>query len=91
MQAAHAALDFAVTHPVVTGRWHTESNTLVLLAAACEDDLEWLADDATARGHPVVAFREPDLGGALTAVALSPEASRLVRRLPLALREGVKS
>jgi hypothetical protein len=93
VQAAHAALDFAVAHPAVTAGWHAASNTLVLLAVPDELALSWLADDAAAAGHRVAAFREPDLGGALTAVAFEPAAWRLVHRLPLAFsqREEVRT
>jgi hypothetical protein len=91
-QAAHAALDFAVTHPELVAKWHSTSNTLVVLAAPDELALHWLADDARASGFRTVHFYEPDLGDCLTAVALEPAAHRLVSHLPLALnrREEVK-
>jgi hypothetical protein len=87
-QAAHAALDFSLAHPAVTGGWHAASNTLVVLAAADELSLGWLCDDAEVAGLHVVRFREPDLGGALTAAAFEPAAARLLSRLPLALSRG---
>jgi hypothetical protein len=65
--------------------WHRRSNILVLLAAPDELALAWLYEDATARGLRAVRFHEPDLGAALTAVALEPAARRLVAHLPLAL------
>ena len=65
--------------------WHTESNTLVLLVVPDELALSWLWTDATSAGLRCVAFHEPDLHGALTAVALEPAARRLVAHLPLAL------
>ena len=66
--------------------WHTRSNTLVLLAVPDELALSWLYTDATRRGLRAVRFHEPDLDGALTAVALEPAARRLVAHLPLSLR-----
>jgi Peptidyl-tRNA hydrolase PTH2 len=87
-QAAHAALDFAVTYPAVTGNWHAASNTLVVLAAADELSLGWLCDDAEAAGLRVVRFHEPDLAGALTAAGFEPAAALLLSRLPLALSRG---
>ena len=66
--------------------WHSESNTLVLLAVPDELALSWLWADATLAGLRVVAFHEPDLDGALTALALEPAGWRLVAHLPLALQ-----
>ncbi|MEV4510748.1 peptidyl-tRNA hydrolase [Dactylosporangium sp. NPDC049525] len=85
-QATHAALDFAVAHPDAFRDWHTDSNTLVLLAACDEDALDRLCAKASAAGHRHVRFHEPDLDGALTAAALEPAAYRLLSHLPVALR-----
>lgn len=84
-QAAHAALDFAVTYPDLVGAWHASSNTLVILAAHDELELAWLCQDAETAGLRTVRFHEPDLGGALTAAAFEPAAARLLRTLPLVL------
>lgn len=81
----HAALDFTFEHPTVAAHWHKVSNTIVVLAARDELALSWLADDATETRIEHTRFREPDIGGSLTAVALAPTAARLVRKLPLAL------
>ncbi|HET9141254.1 peptidyl-tRNA hydrolase [Actinophytocola sp.] len=87
-QVAHAALEFALAHSHLVTEWHTHSNTLVVLAAPDELDLARCYADANSAGLCVVAFYEPDLGGALTAVALEPGAHRLVAHLPLALADG---
>jgi hypothetical protein len=63
--------------------WHSDSNTLVLLAVPDELALYWLRADAIAAGVRCVAFHEPDLDGALTALALEPAARRLVAHLSL--------
>jgi hypothetical protein len=68
--------------------WHSESNTLVLLAVPDELALCWLRDDATDAGVRCVAFHEPDLDNALTALALEPAARRLVAHLPLLTARG---
>jgi hypothetical protein len=81
----HAALEFAVTYPELTASWHNASSTLVLLAACDELTLGRLRSDAQARGLHVVAFHEPNLDGALTAIAVEPAGHRLLTRLPLAL------
>ena len=84
-QLAHAAFDFAVLQPDVVQDWHASSNTLVLLAVADEPALAELYVDAKARGLRAIRFHEPDLGDALTAIALEPAARKLLTRLPLAL------
>ena len=87
-QAIHAACDFAVAHPRIFAEWQRDSNTMVLLAVRDELDLQRLRSDAVVAGRRSVAFHEPDLGDALTALALEPAAHRLVRHLPLALVPG---
>lgn len=79
VQAAHAAIEFAVMHPDLI------EDTLALLAVSDELELRELLRRAKDDGYCVVAFREPDLGCALTALALEPGGRRLVRRVPLAL------
>jgi hypothetical protein len=79
------AFEFALAHPEMVRDWHVLSNTLVLLSVPDELTLSWLAIDAASKGLRAVTFHEPDLGGALTAVALEPAARRLVAHLPLLL------
>lgn len=88
VQAAHAALEFSVRHPAAAAAWAAAGGSLLILAARDELALCWLLDDAARSGHPAAAFREPDLGGALTAVAVH-QAGRLCARYPLALRGEV--
>ena len=91
-QAVHAALDFAVTHADVVADWRAGSNTLVVLAAADELELDWICRDALTAGLLVVRFHEPDLSGALTAAAFEPAAARALAHLPTALtRKEVNS
>lgn len=87
VQAAHAALAFAVTHPGRAAAWSRAGGFLILLAARDEAALHDLAAAAGAAGFPAAAFREPDLAGALTAVAVHG-AARLCARYPLALSAG---
>ena len=83
----HAAIQFALAFPDVAA----SAPILVVLAARDELCLGWLRDDAVMAGLRVAAFHEPDLVGALTAIALEPAASRLVARLPLALAGSLTS
>lgn len=90
-QVAHAAVQFAITHPETTEAWQRSSGTLAVLAARDELALGWLSADAAIAGLRAVSFHEPDLDGALTAVALEPAACYLVRRLPTARPRAVTS
>jgi hypothetical protein len=58
---------------------------LVLLAARDELELSRLHGDVTAGGLRAVPFHEPDLDGALTAIAVEPAGRRFLNRLPLVL------
>ncbi len=86
VQAAHALRQFVEAHPDIDKKWHRESNTLALLAAPDEKALARMLDRAFDLGIRAAAFREPDLGGSLTAIAIEPAGARLCRGLPLALR-----
>lgn len=84
VQAAHALQEFNVHEPKLVAEWYRQSNTLALLSTDPQG-LGELLDDAR-RMVAVRPFHEPDLNHQLTALALGPEARRLVRRFPLALR-----
>jgi hypothetical protein len=59
VQAGHAVAEYMLRHP---GRWNNQ--TLVYLTATNLDLCLWMA-----RGVPHAVFREPDLGGVITAFA----------------------
>ncbi len=82
-QVCHAFRSFVDEHPAVDRKWFEESNTLVLLQVDTEKDLQQLKQKAVSATVEVSAFHEPDLGGALTALAIGPAGKRLVRGLPL--------
>jgi DNA-binding transcriptional LysR family regulator len=86
VQAAHALRQFTAEHPDIDRQWFEQSNTLALLAAPDERTLARMLDRAFDLGIRAAAFREPDLGGSLTAIAIEPAGARLCRGLPLALR-----
>lgn len=87
VQAAHALRAFVEEHPAEDARWFKQSNTLALLAVEDEPMLHQLWCEAVDSGVRVSGFMEPDLDGAITALALEPGAGarRLTRGLPLAL------
>ena len=83
VQAAHALAEYALRRPTEFHDWGNQ--TLVVLAA---EDLTHLS--IIEAGWPeCVDNREPDLGGALTALAVIPGCAALKRRLkslPLAFQ-----
>jgi siroheme synthase (precorrin-2 oxidase/ferrochelatase) len=83
-QLCHAIRAFTEEHPTVDREWFTTSNTLVLLETVNEEELRRVVSSVRAEGIPVSEFLEPDLGDALTAIAVSPRGRHLLRRLPLA-------
>lgn len=85
-QACHALREFVSVHPQLDAEWHENSKTLVLLGALKESDLDGLAEKAREKRIPLALNFEPDLGGALTAVAFGPQAKTLLRPLPLLLQ-----
>jgi peptidyl-tRNA hydrolase len=87
VQAAHAAHQFCVDFPTEFAAWFERSNTLAMLTVPDEQALRQLADLADDWDLKLSMFREPDLGNALTALALEPGSGtrRLCRNLPLAL------
>lgn len=90
-QVAHVALRFALSFPEIAAAWQRHSETIAIVSTRDELALSWLYTDAVRDGLHAVLFHEPDLGGALTAVALEPAARYLVRRLPTAMPRTVAS
>ncbi len=84
-QAMHAALEYAFTFPDQAKVWHDLSNTVCILQAEGEAHIEEIACEMDRCKKPHVRFREPDMGGAMTAVAVGQDAAKLLRHLPLAL------
>lgn len=88
-QSAHAAFVFSVEHPLLMETWFQESTYLVLLSVPDEHALIAHLVKLREAGIVCSAWREPDLGNELTAVAVAPSlaAQRLLANLPLTLRE----
>jgi hypothetical protein len=90
-QAAHAAFEFGLSYPRLTADWHASSGVLVLLAAPSELELSRIHVDVAAAGLRAVPFHEPDLDGALTAIAVEPAGWRFLARLPAMLARFTSS
>lgn len=88
-QMCHALRYYAEAFPYIEADWFRHSNTLVLLEVEDIDQLRALAVRARAHGSSLVEFSEPDMEDeGVTALALGPEAERLVSSLPLALKKS---
>lgn len=85
VQSCHAAIQFCHEHPETESEWFRTSNHLVIVGVDDERALTELYRRAEWGDLKASAFREPDLGDQLTAVALEPtrRSSRLCRNLPL--------
>lgn len=88
VQSCHAMRQFTHDHPDVDSVWFTNSNYLALLSAPSEIELMRLLVSAHDADVPASAFREPDVGGKITAIALGPgeRTRKLCEHLPLALK-----
>lgn len=89
VQSCHAIRQFSAEHPEVDSEWFNKSNYLALLSVADEKELMRLIVAADDCGLKWSAFREPDVGGAITAIAIEPhpKTQELCKSLPLALKD----
>lgn len=86
-QAIHAAVQWVIEDPDISSLWHKSSNNVVVKHVPHEAALLALAAEGERRRLVVEAFKEPDLAGATTAVAIVGEgANALLRELPLAFQ-----
>jgi hypothetical protein len=75
---------FSAEHEAVDRCWYEGSNNLVLLQVSGEQELLELREKAD--DCPSALFREPDLDGEATAMAMGPAARKFVSNLPLLLK-----
>ena len=89
VQSCHAIRQFTAEHPEIDTEWFSSSNYLALLSVDDEVALMKLITQASDNGLKWSAFREPDVGGAITAIAIEPHptTAKLCKGLPLALKE----
>ena len=88
VQSIHVAVDFVFQHPEQAGVWHDISNSLAFLSVKTEEELFNKISQLDAAGIKYTAFREPDVGYAITAIALEPgeQTKEFCRKLPTALK-----
>jgi len=87
VQSCHAMRQFTADYPERDMQWYRGSNYIALLSVTDEVELMRLIAAAKDNGLRWSAFREPDVGGQITAVAIEPHprTSKLCSGLPLAL------
>lgn len=79
----HAALYYAAQYDT-----NVAYGSIVFLSVPDQEALFFLTEKLHWNGFKVSYFNEPDLDGALTAIAVGAEAERKLSRLHLALRGG---
>jgi peptidyl-tRNA hydrolase len=75
VQSMHALQEYNVEHPERALSWYRESNTLVVMTVANEQELAALVEEAKQLKLSISVFHEPDLNNALTAIAFGQEGS----------------
>ncbi len=88
-QACHAAAKFCLEHRELALDWGDDCN-LIVLSVPSKEKLAELLYKLELRGVKTSWFREPDVGGELTAIACREGARPLVSCLPCALRPKVE-
>lgn len=88
VQSCHAIRQFTADHPEADAEWFKASNFLALLSVENEIELMRLIVGASDMGLKWSAFREPDVGGAITAIAIEahPKTQKLCESLPRAMK-----
>ena len=89
LQSAHAGIDFQHQHPEIAKQWNKESNYLIILSVENEEQLSLYLEKFKFYNIKTTAFREPDIGNVITAIAVEPseKTRKLTSKLPLALKE----
>lgn len=84
-QVAHAVAEFAQMHEQYT-QWHRDSNYIVVLSVKTEHALHEFIEKCKKKGVTYIPFIEPDIGHAITAVALVPseQSRKACSGIPLA-------
>lgn len=92
VQASHAGIEFQHQYPEISKQWKNKSNYIVILSVKDEERLFLCLDKFKLYDLKTTEFREPDINYQLTAIAVEPSdlSEKLVKKLPLALKEYSK-
>ena len=93
VQSTHAAINFIFEHPGRAGPWFNNSNYLVQLEVKNENQLKLLMQNCDRLQLAYTAFREPDIGNCITAIAIepSPLTQKLVSKIPLLFKNKINT
>ena len=82
----HVAAEFGIHYYEEYKYWYQSSNSIVTLATKTEQELYQLKEKLESKGIKLIVFREPDIGGFITAIGLVPGPlnKKLLSNLPLA-------
>ena len=85
-QTNHVVAEFGIHYYEEYKRWYQSSNSIINLATKTEQELYRLKDKLESKGIKLIVFREPDIGGFITAIGLIPGPlnKKLLSNLPLA-------
>jgi peptidyl-tRNA hydrolase len=85
VQCCHALRQFVHDFPSIDIEWFNDSNYLTLLIADNERGLIDLLNTAELNGLCASLFREEDMNGEITAIAIEPgdESARLCKKLKM--------
>lgn len=92
VQISHAVADFIFQFPQYAEVWHETSNSIITLSVKTERDLCVLSRTLLGSNIQHTTFREPDIGYAITAIALVPDKGikRFCRDFDMAMRPAYR-
>lgn len=82
----HVVAEFGARFPEQFQQWYKSSNSVVCLSTKTEQELYHLKQRLEQKNLDVISFREPDVGGFITALGLvpGPNNKKLLSNYPLA-------
>jgi hypothetical protein len=86
----HSAVEFIFKYPFLSYLWHKKSNYIASLAVKDENALTELQSALKKQKIRFCAFKEPDIGGQITAIAIEPstQAQKICSNIPVALKNS---
>lgn len=88
VQGMHSLVEFLIKHPDKSKHWYENSNSIIFLSVANEQELLDLIDKCKSKNIECCEFREPDLDNSLTSICIEPsgKTKKICYNLKLALK-----